>query len=165
MEDRATEVLVALKNANLSIEAKAAALSKLKSDIKQKNVPPEAISPVFDAVRLAILSPHASLSTTGFSSLAHLLKRLYLQQQHKEVSYQGHQFYTLLLERLGDHKERIRSQASQAFADFWVAAAPDVEQYVLGTALLSKNPRAKQTSMLWLARVSAVTPFVLKCKC
>ena len=159
MEDRAAEVLVALKNANLSIETKAATLTKLKSDIKQKNVPPQAISPVFDAVRLAILSPHGSLSTTGFSSLAHLLKRLYLQQQHNEVSYQGHQFYTLLLERLGDHKERIRTQASQAFTDFWIAAAPDVEQYVLGTALVSKNPRAKETSILWLGKVSAATFF------
>ncbi|KAL1955565.1 hypothetical protein VTO42DRAFT_8444 [Malbranchea cinnamomea] len=154
MEARATEVLAALKNSNLSIETKVSALTKLKSDIKQKNVPEAAIPFVFDAVRLGILSPHSSLSTTGFSSLGHLLKRLYLQEQHHAVACQGHNFYPLLLERLGDHKERIRTQASQAFTDFWLAAAADVEQYVLGTALASKNPRAKETSMIWLAKMT-----------
>lgn len=158
MEDRAIEVHAALKNANLSIESKAAILTKLKSDIKQKNVPTEAISPAFDAVRVAICSPHASLATTGFSSLGHLLKRLYLQEQHNVVLYQGHNFYPLLLERLGDHKERIRAQASHAFSDFWHAAPADVEQYVLGTAFTSKSPRARETSMIWLARVSVIAP-------
>ena len=153
MDSRATELLTTLRNSNISIEAKTTALSKLKSDIKQKNVPEAAISPTFEAFRLAISSQHSSLSTAGFSALGHLLKRLYLQEEQQSSAYHGRHTYPLLLERLGDHKERMRSQASQAFTDFWAASPADVEHHVLETALVGKNSRAKETSMVWLARV------------
>ncbi|KAL2369773.1 protein stu1 [Blastomyces gilchristii SLH14081] len=154
MEARATEVLAALKNPNLSIEAKTQQLTKLKSEIKQKNVPEVAISTVFEAVRHAISSQHSSLSAGGFSSLGHLLKRLYLQELHQAVAAQGRSTYPLLLERLGDHKERVRSQAAQAFSDFWESSPVEVEHHVLEVALVGKNPRAKETSMTWLATMT-----------
>lgn len=153
MDTRATELLSALRHNNISIESKIETLSKLKSEIKQKNVPEEAISTIFGAFRVAISSQHSSLSTAGFSSLGHLLKRLYLQEEQQAIAHHGRNTYPLLLERLGDHKERIRAQASQAFTDFWTAAPADVEHHVLETALGGKNSRAKETSMLWLARV------------
>src|SRR5436190_11466308 len=126
MEARATEVLAALRNNNLSVEAKTAHVTKLKSEIKQKNVPDGAVSIVFEAFRCAISSQHSSLSGAGFSALGHLLKRLYLQEQHQAVANQGRHTYPLLLERLGDHKERIRAQAAQAFTDFWPASSVEV---------------------------------------
>lgn len=154
MEARATEVLAALKNPNLSIEAKTQQLTKLKSEIKQKNVPEVAISTVFEAVRYALASQHSSLSAGGFSALGHLLKRLSLQDLHQAIAAQGRSTYPLLLERLGDHKERVRAQAAQAFSDFWQSAPVEVEHHVLEIALVGKNPRAKETSMTWLATVS-----------
>ncbi|KAG5291941.1 HEAT repeat protein [Histoplasma ohiense] len=154
MEARATEVLAALKNPNLSIEAKTQQLTKLKSEIKQKNVPEVAISTVFEAVRYALASQHSSLSAGGFSALGHLLKRLSLQDLHQAIAAQGRSTYPLLLERLGDHKERVRSQAAQAFSDFWQSAPVEVEHHVLEIALVGKNPRAKETSMIWLATMT-----------
>ncbi|QSS53499.1 HEAT repeat protein [Histoplasma capsulatum var. duboisii H88] len=154
MEARATEVLAALKNPNLSIEAKTQQLTKLKSEIKQKNVPEVAISTVFEAVRYALASQHSSLSAGGFSALGHLLKRLSLQDLHQAIAAQGRSTYPLLLERLGDHKERVRSQAAQAFSDFWQSAPVEVEHHVLEIALVGKNPRAKETSMTWLATMT-----------
>ncbi|EEH17822.2 hypothetical protein PABG_00385 [Paracoccidioides brasiliensis Pb03] len=154
MEARATEVLAAFKNSNLSVEAKVQHLTKLKSEIKQKNVPEVAVSTIFEAFRLAIASPHSLLSTAGFSALGHLLKRLYLQELHQTIASQGRSTYQLLLERLGDHKERVRSQASQAFSDFWQASPVEVEHHVLELALAGKNPRAKETSMAWLATMT-----------
>ncbi|KAK2788616.1 suppressor of tub2 mutation [Onygenales sp. PD_12] len=154
MEARAEEVLAALKNHNLSIEAKITHVTKLKSDIKQKNVPDLAISNTFEAFRSAISSQHSSLSAAGFSGLGHLLKRLYLQEQQLAIASQGRSTYPLLLERLGDHKERIRAQAAQAFSDFWQASPAEVEHDVLEVALVGKNPRAKETSMTWLATMT-----------
>ncbi|PGH11521.1 hypothetical protein AJ80_07087 [Polytolypa hystricis UAMH7299] len=154
MEVRATEVLAALKNSNLSIETKATHLTKLKSEIKQKNVPEGAVSAVFDALRVAISSQQSSLSAAGFSSLGHLLKRLSLQELHGFIISQGRSTYPLLLEKLGDHKERIRAQAAQAFSDFWLSAPTEVEHLVLEVALVGKNPRAKETSMVWLGNMS-----------
>lgn len=153
MDARATEVLAALRNSNISIEAKTTHLTKLKSDIKQKNVPDVAISTIFEVFRGAIASQHSSISAAGFSGLGHLLKRLHLQDLHQAVASQGRHMYPLLLDRLGDHKERIRTQAAQAFSDFWLASPSEVEHYVLEIAMVGKNPRAKETSMTWLATV------------
>ncbi|KAF3391841.1 hypothetical protein DPV78_010384 [Talaromyces pinophilus] len=154
MEARATELLGTLKNPNVSVDAKIAALTNVKSDIKQKNVPEPAALPLFEALRLAISAQHSSLSSAGFSTLAHLLKRLYIQENHHLVLFHARQLYPICLERLGDHKERLRAQASQAFTDLWIAAPQDVEAHVLGTALVGKNARAREMSMIWLATMT-----------
>jgi CLIP-associating protein 1/2 len=154
MESRATELLAILRNPNTSIDSKISFLANLKSDIKQKNVPEAAIPPIFESLRLAIAAQHSSLSSAGFSALGHLLKRLYIQEFHNVVAFHARQLYSLLLERLGDHKERLRVQSAQAFTDFYPAAPQEVEHHVLEVALVGKNPRAKEMSMIWLVTVS-----------
>ncbi|OOG00830.1 hypothetical protein ASPCADRAFT_202657 [Aspergillus carbonarius ITEM 5010] len=154
MEPKAAELVAILKNTNLAIDAKVTFLNGVKSDIKQKNVPEDAVPSIFDALQLSIGSQHSALLSAGFSTLGHFLKRLFIQGQHDLVALQGRHLYPLLLERLGDHKERIRAQAAQAFTDLWPAAGRDVEQYVLELALAGKNNRAKEMSMLWLANMT-----------
>jgi hypothetical protein len=158
MESKATEALSVLKNANVSIESKVACLTGLKSEIKQRNVAEEAIPPIFETLRLAIAVQHSSLSAAGFSALGHLLKRLYIQEDHHAVALWARQLYPLLSERLGDNKERLRAQAAQAFTDLWPAAPTEVEHHVLEVALVGKNPRAKEMSLFWLANVSNPRP-------
>lgn len=158
MDKTAREALVILKSSSHSIDAKVTQLTKLKSEIKQRNVPDAAISTVFDATRSAISSPHSSLSSAGFATHSNLLKRLYLQEHSQIIASNGRNFYTLLLERLGDHKEHIRSQAAQAFTDFWSAAPSEVEHQVLETALAGKNARAKEASIGWLLTVCLPFP-------
>lgn len=154
MESKATDLQAVLKNPNTSVDSKVAHLTAIKSDIKQRNVPADAIAPIFESLRLAIASQHSSLSAAGFSALGHLLKRLYIQEHHHAVALQARNLYPLLLDRLGDHKERVRAQAAQAFTDLWPASSAEVEHIVLETALVGKNPRAKETSMVWLSTVS-----------
>ncbi|PWY94883.1 hypothetical protein BO94DRAFT_582264 [Aspergillus sclerotioniger CBS 115572] len=154
MEHKAAELVAILKNANLAIDAKVTFLNGVKSDIKQKNVPEDAVPSIFEALRLSIGSQHLALLSAGYSTLGHFLKRLFIQGQHDLVALQGRHLYPLLLERLGDHKERIRAQAAQAFTDIWPAAGREVEQYVLDLALAGKNNRAKEMSMLWLANMT-----------
>ena len=157
MDSKATELVATLKNLNLAIDAKVGFLNSVKSDIKQKNVPESAIPSIFDALRLSLASSHQTLLSAGFSTMGHFLKRLFIQEQHGIVASQARHLYPVLLERLGDHKERVRAQAAQAFTDFWPAASHEVEQHVLGTALVGKNNRAREMSMIWLANVS-LTP-------
>ncbi|EHA18129.1 hypothetical protein ASPNIDRAFT_119023, partial [Aspergillus niger ATCC 1015] len=154
MEPKATELVATLKNLNLAIDAKVSFLNSVKSDIKQKNVSEGAIPPIFESLRLSIASSHSTLLSAGFSTLGHFLKRLFIQEQHSIVASQARHLYPLLLERLGDHKERVRAQAAQAFTDFWPAASHEVEQHVLGTALVGKNNRAREMSMIWLANLT-----------
>jgi len=93
MESKATDLQVFLKNPNTTVESKVAHLTAIKSDIKQRNVPDGAIAPIFDSLRLAIASQHSSLSAAGFSSLGHLIKRLYIQEHQHEVRKSQHQAF------------------------------------------------------------------------
>lgn len=156
MESKATDLLAILKSSNHSIETKITHLASIKSDIKQKNVPYGAVPSIFESLRLSIASQHFSLLGAGFSTFGHFLKRLFIQDQHDLVSGQASHFCPLLLERFGDHKERVRAQAAQAFTDLWPAASAEVEHCVLEIALVGKNPRAREMSMIWLSNVSQV---------
>ena len=154
MEAKAAELVQILKNHNLVVDAKIAHLTSIKSDIKQKNVPEAAVPAIFESLRIAIGSQHSNLLAAGFSTLGHFLKRLTIQKELNLITYQSRYLYPLLVERLGDHKDRIRQQAAQAFVDLWPAASADVEHHVLEIALVGKNARAKETSLTWLAQVS-----------
>ncbi|KAJ5135338.1 uncharacterized protein N7515_004616 [Penicillium bovifimosum] len=154
MEAKAAELLGAFKNPNLSVDSKLAYLSSVKSDIKQKNVPEGAIRPIFETLRLAIGSQHYSVLGAGFSTLGHLLKRLAIQDQQQWIVHQAQTLYPILLERLNDQKERVRAQAASIFTDLWPFAGSEVEYHVLEVALVGKNHRAKEMSMLWLANMT-----------
>jgi CLIP-associating protein 1/2 len=158
MEAKAKEALAVLKNSNLSLDAKVTHILGLKSDIKQKNVPSAAKDALFECLRLAIASPHYQLLAAGFSMLGHLIKRLFVQDEHQTVAEQAYQLYGSLVERMGDHKDRVRAHAAQAFTDLWPADGPQVEHQVLEVALTGKNPRAKESSLVWLADVSTPWP-------
>ncbi|KAJ5166969.1 Protein stu1 [Penicillium canariense] len=154
MEAKAAELLAAFKNTDLSVDAKVAHLTAIKSDIKQKNVPEGAIPTIFETLRLALTSQHYSVLGAGFSTLGHFLKRLAIQDQQQWIVSQARNFYHVLMERLGDHKERVRAQAASIFTELWSVAGNEVEYYVLETALIGKNPRAKEMSMLWLSNMT-----------
>lgn len=153
MEAKAAELLAAFKNPNLSVDAKVAHLTGIKSDIKQKNVPEGAIATIFETIRLALSSQHYSVASGAFSTLGHFLKRLTIQDQQQWIISQARNFYPILTEKLGDHKERIRAQAASIFTELWPLAGTEVEYHVLEVALVGKNPRAKETSLLWLSNV------------
>ncbi|KAJ5744703.1 Protein stu1 [Penicillium manginii] len=154
MEAKAAELLAVFKNPNVSIDSRVAHLTAIKSDIKQKNVPESAIVIIFDTLRLAISSQHYSVASAGFSTLGHFLKRLSIQDQQQWILSQASNFYPILLERLGDHKERVRAQSASIFTELWLQANSEAEYYVLQCALVGKNPRAKETSMLWLSSMT-----------
>lgn len=154
MEAKAAELLAAFKNPNISVESRVAHLTAIKSDIKQKNVPDGAIPIVFDTLLLALSSQHTSILASGFSTLGHFLKRLSIQNQQQLIANQARNLYPTLLERFGDHKERVRAQAAQIFTELWPTASSEVEFHVLENAMVGKNSRAKEMSMLWLSNVS-----------
>jgi len=135
MENQAFEVLQLLSHSTATTDAKLSQLTSLKSEIKQKHVPEPAVSTCFEIARRAIQAPHSSLSNVGFSLLTNLLKRLSLQHQYHHIATQGHKTYAILLERLGDSKERIRNQSAQGFTDFWTTLEPDARLELETTVL------------------------------
>ncbi|MGU5411536.1 hypothetical protein ACV1G5_19260, partial [Acinetobacter baumannii] len=76
-------------------------------------VPDHLIPQVFDGLRTASSSQHAVLVNAGFTSLNHLLTRL-SRQEPKYLAREVKATLPLVIEKLGDQKEKFRSLASQA---------------------------------------------------
>lgn len=154
MERQAEDLLDIVKDNNVLSELKIKQITELKAHIKHRHVPDAAISPSFEIIRVGIMS--LPLQDAAFSTLNHLTKRLVLQEQQHIVAVQGAKTYPLLVERLGDHKDRVRTRASQALTDFWLAASADVEEVVRDAVLSGKHPRAKEAGLQWILKASSL---------
>jgi len=151
MEQQCYHILAVLKDANVQLDTKLDLLTKLKTYIKHHHVPEVAINPGFAVVRFAI--SNSQLLDAGFSILSHLTKRLELQEQLPLTAAQAKKTYPIILERLGDAKDRVRLRAIQALTEFWKASHTDVEQLIRDSALSGKSPRAKEAALQWILKV------------
>ncbi|RDW76719.1 uncharacterized protein DSM5745_06711 [Aspergillus mulundensis] len=143
MDQKVRDILEALKDSKLSVDAKATRLLALKSDIKQKNVSEKAVPLIFECLRHAIASPFHALYSAGFSTLGHFMKRMYIQGLHRLVAAYSERLLATLMDRMGDNKDRIRYQTTHALADMWEGAGPQIESLVIGIGLQGKNPYQK----------------------
>lgn len=155
METLASNTITALKS-TAPIDTKLKHLTELKAEIKHRHCPEHAVTPLFDAIRISLATPH--LTDAGFSILGHLIKRLELQDQDSLLQAQGVKTYPCLLERLADQKDRTRLRALQAFTDFHSISAPDVEQFVRDHVLTNRHPKTKEAGMQWVISVCVVLP-------
>jgi len=150
-ETQATDLLVLLRT-DASVDTKVAQIDHVKSAIKKNNVPDACVASLFEITRIAMTSQHAALVNAGFSTLNHLLTRL-SRQEPKHVTKEVGRTLPLVVEKLGDHKEKYRLLATQCLTTFWKASPMDVERAVRNSAMTGKNSRAKETSMHWIVQV------------
>ncbi|KAM0225351.1 hypothetical protein ACHAQD_001285 [Fusarium lateritium] len=134
------------------LDSKVQYVTLIKSGIKQHNVPETSVPQLFDGLRAATTSQHAALVNAGFTALNHLLTRL-SRQEPKLISKEVARTLPIVIEKLGDHKDKFRSLASHSLVTLYGIAPLDVERFVRNTAMTGKNPRAKETSMLWLLQM------------
>jgi CLIP-associating protein 1/2 len=134
------------------LDAKVQYVTIIKSGIKQHNVPETSVSQLFEGLRAATTSQHAALVNAGFTALNHLLTRL-SRQDPKLLSKEAARTLPLVVDKLGDQKDKFRSLASHSLVTLFSVAPTDVERFVRTTAMVGKNPRAKETSMHWLLQV------------
>lgn len=150
--EQVDDLLAALR-ADASVDAKVQQVAAIKSGIKQHNVPDNCVAPLFEALRTASSSQHAVLVNAGFTGLNHLITRL-SRQEPKFLSKEAARSLPLIVEKLGDQKEKFRSLAQQSLTTLYkTPAAQDVERSIRNTAMVGKNPRAKEASMQWLLQV------------
>ncbi len=149
--------LIALLRTDASVDAKVQQVTAVKSSIKQQNVPETCIVPIFEALRTASSSQHASLVNAGFTALNHLFTRL-ARQDPKTLTKEGARTLPLIIEKLGDQKEKFRQLALQAMITLYKVAPVEVERSVRNTAMVGKNPRAKEASLQWLLQVCLWLP-------
>jgi len=151
-EKQVTDLQAILQRTDASLDAKVQQVTAIKSGIKQHNVPDNLVAPLFDALRTASSSQHAALVNAGFTSLNHLLTRL-SRQEPKYLVKEAARTLPLIIDKMGDQKEKFRSLAVQALTTVYLAAPVDAERFVRNTAMAGKNPRAKETSMQWLLQM------------
>jgi CLIP-associating protein 1/2 len=150
-EAQATDLLALLRT-DASVDTKVAHIDNVKSGIKKNNVPDACVASLFEITRIAMTSQHAALVNAGFSTLNHLLTRL-SRQEPKHVTKEVGRTLPLVVEKLGDYKEKYRLLATQCLTTFWKASPMDVERAVRNSAMTGKNSRAKETCMHWLVQV------------
>ena len=154
MEDLANSTLLTLKKSSASAESKISAVNSLKSSIKHQRVPEAAQATTLECLRLAITTTvSASLVTTGFSGLSHLVKRLTLQEQTSVLFAQRTNLLGILSEKIGDVREAHRTAAGQALSDLWPSKSAEVEQIVRESAIQGSNARAKVAGIQWILKV------------
>ncbi|AEO66796.1 uncharacterized protein THITE_2044172 [Thermothielavioides terrestris NRRL 8126] len=144
--------LVAILRTDASVDARVQQVTAVKSRIKQQNVPEACIAPLFEALRTVSSSQHSVLTNAGFTALNHLFTRL-ARQDPKYLAKEGARTLPLVVEKLGDQKEKFRQLALQALVTLYKAAPVEVERAVRNTAMVGKNPRAKEASLHWLLQM------------
>ncbi|KAK3306976.1 clasp N terminal-domain-containing protein [Chaetomium strumarium] len=150
--DQQVADLIAILRTDASFDAKAQQVNAVKSSIKQHTVPETCIVPLFEALRAASSSQHGLLTNSGFTALNHLFTRL-ARQEPKYLAKEGARALPLIVEKLGDQKDKLRALAHQMLATLYKVAPLEVELSVRNTAMVGKNARAKEASLHWLLRM------------
>lgn len=161
--DEQVEGLQKVLASDANIDVKVAQVTAVKTGIKHHNVPDTCVAPLFDALRLASRSQHAVLVNAGLTSLNHLLTRL-SRQEPKYINREKAATLKLLVEKMGDQKEKFRSLGIQSLVTMCkVADAKDDVEREVRKAMDPKNPKAKakEASLQWLlqAHQEAGLPF------
>ncbi|CAG8953942.1 hypothetical protein HYFRA_00010903 [Hymenoscyphus fraxineus] len=153
--------LQAILRSDAIIDTKVAHITSAKSVIKRNNVPEVCIVPLFEAVRTAMASQHAQIVQAGFSTLSNLLERL-SRQEPKYVVKEAGRTLPLVIDKLGDPKEKYRSLAATCLTTFWKVAPLEVERIVKNAGLVGKNPRMKEASMAWVVEMHQTNGMAFK---
>lgn len=162
MEEQTTTLLATLKRSSVPVDTKVQQFNNLKSSIKHLRVPDAAQANIFECIRIACSSSSPQLVALGFSTLAHLTKRLTLQDQSSVLVAQSNKMLPICLERLGDAREAHRSAASSTLVDLWPLNREKVEILIRDSAMAGHNPRAKETAMKWLVKMHKADGFLLR---
>ncbi|KAI9054800.1 hypothetical protein LZ554_001947 [Drepanopeziza brunnea f. sp. 'monogermtubi'] len=152
-EDQVANLLAILRT-DASIDAKVNQINNVKSGIKQNNVPEPCIVPLFEASRISMASQHAAIANAGFSTLNHLLSRLSRQDpKPRQMVKEAARTLPVVIDKMGDVKEKHRQLAAQCLTTFWKASPLDVERIVKNAGLVGKNSRMKEASMNWVVQM------------
>ncbi|POR36231.1 Protein stu-1 [Tolypocladium paradoxum] len=155
-EQQVADLLTILRG-DASLDAKVQCVTTVKSGIKQHNVPEACVAQLFDGLRAASASQHAALVNAGFTALGHLLTRL-SRQDPKLLAKEAARTLPLVVDKLGDQKDKYRALAAHALSTIYAVAPADVERVVRNSAMSGKNPRAKEAAMHWLLQACPLVP-------
>lgn len=131
------------------------AINEFKAFVKKEFVDVSQVALYMRALCTAVDLPHSpEIQTASFSVVAHLVKRVSMQDHHgKVLQLQSFLVLPIILRRLGDARAATRSTAKRALEAYWFLAPHDVELAVNEIALASHNPVIMQELVQWLLHI------------
>ncbi|KOS18032.1 Protein STU1 [Escovopsis weberi] len=138
-----------IKNDAATPDFKVQYINTIKSGIKQHNVPETCIPHLFEGLRGASSSPHAIIAAAGFTALNHLFTRM-SRQDPKVLAKEAPRTLALVIEKLGDQRDKLRTLAHQSLTTMHGVAPVDVERFLRNQAMIGKNSRTKEAAMHWI---------------
>ncbi|KAH6692357.1 clasp N terminal-domain-containing protein [Plectosphaerella plurivora] len=150
-DDQVADLLRVIRS-DVSVDVKVQHVNIIKSGIKQHNVPDHLVAQVAEGLRTASSSQHGILVNAGFTAFNHLLTRL-SRQDPRYLTKEVKGSLPVVVDKLGDPKEKLRSLAAQALTTLYAVAPADVERSVRNIAMVGKNSRAKEAGMQWVLQM------------
>ncbi|CCU74302.1 CLIP-associated protein [Blumeria hordei DH14] len=144
--------LLAILRTDATVDNKVNLINQIKSGIKQNNIPEPCIQPIFEATRIAMISQQTAIVNAGFTTLGHLLSRL-SRQEPKYIVKEAGRMLPLIIEKMGDSKEKYRQLAAQCLTTYWDKAQVDVERIIKNVGLTGKNAKMKESCITWIVQM------------
>lgn len=152
-----------------SYERKVDAVAALKRFIKRNDVSVssrvcmlyahaqlDAFPALIDALRTGLSAGSPVLSVECLTCLGHLVKRVALQDAAR-LRTAAATLVPLLVERLGDPRDKAREAAHSALTHVWRAAPADVERGIRDQGFGSRSWHVREQAVQWVERVQAGT--------
>jgi hypothetical protein len=83
------------------------------------------------------------------------------RQEPKHLVKEAGRTLPLVIEKMGDQKEKYRQLAAQCLTSFWKVSPMEVERIVKNAGMVSKNPRMKEACLNWVLQVNAPVSYSL----
>lgn len=98
---------------------------------------------LFDGLRMGLICTNPYVAMNSLTCTNHLIKRVSLQEITR-LKGPGVMVLPLLIERLGDNKEKVKDVAQNALIELWRGIPIEVERSIKDLGFSSKNWRTRE---------------------
>ncbi|KAG5520051.1 hypothetical protein PMAC_001127 [Pneumocystis sp. 'macacae'] len=135
-------------------------LVQLRRFVKRNDL--DAVPALVDALRTGLAAGSPALSAESVVCLAHLVKRVALQDAAR-LRTAAPVLGPLLVERLGDLRDRPRDAAHSALAVLWRSAPSDIERCIRDHGFAARSSHVREQAVRWAQRMHAQAALPLRC--
>ncbi|ABN67335.2 putative mitotic spindle protein [Scheffersomyces stipitis CBS 6054] len=127
---------------------------KLKTNIKKDAVDIAQVPTYFEALSIGVDIPDLGISVASFSTLAHLIKRVSMQDKTGMVlKNQSFLVLPIIINRLANSNTSTLSSARKALEAYWFSSPREVESAILDIALKHRNTDITLEAVHWLHHI------------
>ncbi|KAH3669179.1 hypothetical protein WICMUC_005018 [Wickerhamomyces mucosus] len=150
LEYSADDIYSIVSSHGNTMETKLKVLLNLKQHIKKDFVDLAEVPRYFEALKISNKSSDYQYSSTAFSTICHLVKRVGMQDPNA-LRASSKVVLPIVVSKLLDEKSNIRQQAKKTLETYWLATPSIVELYIKDSSLIHSNPRIRSEAIIFLS--------------